>query len=136
MISDLKKLSEALDAAAPAPGTRLAAAVRAQKRRIEQEILEKGSACVTVGGRTFKVVPASRKWPLKCHQGDFRVTDKHAYQLKLWLAVAVSASLFLLWLCVSVALLVSGHVIFGAACVVAGIAIIFVLEEISEWISE
>ncbi len=59
MISDLKKLSEALDAAAP--GAKLAAAVRAEKTRIEQDIQEKGSAQVTVDGRTFKVVPAPKK---------------------------------------------------------------------------
>jgi hypothetical protein len=53
MVTNLKKLSEALDAAAP--GAKLAAAVRAEKVRIEKEIREKGSSSIVVGGRTFKV---------------------------------------------------------------------------------
>lgn len=61
MISDLKKLSEVLDAAAPAPGARLAATVRAEEVRIQQEIREKGAASVTVDGRTFKVIRATRR---------------------------------------------------------------------------
>jgi hypothetical protein len=61
MISDLKKLSEALDAAAPAPGAKLAATVRAEQVRIQQEIQERGVASITVDGRTFKVIRAPRK---------------------------------------------------------------------------
>jgi hypothetical protein len=56
MISDIAKLNNAIDQAAP--DRKLAAAVQAQKTKIEGEIASRGFAEVTVGGRTFRVQPS------------------------------------------------------------------------------
>jgi hypothetical protein len=59
VITDLKKLSKALDEAAP--GRRLAAEVRSHKDRIEREVRSKGFSEITVNGRKFRVVSSTAK---------------------------------------------------------------------------
>jgi hypothetical protein len=61
MITNFKRLSEALDKAAPAPGAGLVAAIRADNERIRSEIAQKGAAYVEVNGQTFKISPATEK---------------------------------------------------------------------------
>ena len=63
VITNFKKLADALDKAAQTPPTapaeELVAAIRADKERIERDIRQKGSSLVTIDGRTFKVVRPS-----------------------------------------------------------------------------
>jgi len=61
MITNFRRLSEALDKAAPAAGAGLVAAIRAQKERISVDIAQTGVAYVEVEGQTFKVSPATGK---------------------------------------------------------------------------
>jgi hypothetical protein len=70
MIDDFKKLSEALDEAAlgeatlgkeRALGAKLAATIREQRARIQQEIAAQGVAFVNLNGRRFKVLPAGEQ---------------------------------------------------------------------------
>jgi hypothetical protein len=61
MITNFRRLSEALDKAAPAPGAGLVAAIRADNTRIRNEIAQKGAAYVEVNGQKFKVSPAAGK---------------------------------------------------------------------------
>lgn len=56
MITNLKRLSDALDKAAPAPGKSVVAEIRSDMERINREVAEMGVSYVTVHGRRFKVV--------------------------------------------------------------------------------
>ena len=59
MITNFKRLSEALDKAAPIAGAGLVAAIRADRERICTEIAHNGAAYVEVNGQTFKVSAAT-----------------------------------------------------------------------------
>lgn len=61
MITNFRRLSEALDKAAPAAGAGLIAAIRARKEQISNDIYRSGAAYVEVDGQTFKVLPATGK---------------------------------------------------------------------------
>ena len=61
MITNFRRLSEALDKAAPTAGAVLVAAIRADKERICNDIAQKGAAYVEVNGQTFKVSSANEK---------------------------------------------------------------------------
>jgi hypothetical protein len=61
MITNFRRLSEALDKAAPPPGTGLVAAIRADNERIRNEIAQKGAAYVEVNGQKFKISPTTGK---------------------------------------------------------------------------
>ena len=63
MITDFKRLSDALDTvaagSAPAPrADRIVAEIREQRDRIDSEIRQNGRAYVTVEGRRFLVRPS------------------------------------------------------------------------------
>jgi hypothetical protein len=62
MVTNLKKLSDALDKAvqpAPAAGSELVAAIRADEARIESDLTRSGVSYVKTAGVTFKVVRAT-----------------------------------------------------------------------------
>ena len=59
MVTSLKRLSETIRKAAPAPGSELVSAIKADRERIEREIKSTGTSYVTVDGQKFKVVGAT-----------------------------------------------------------------------------
>jgi hypothetical protein len=56
VITSLRRLSQTIRKAAPAPGAELVSAIKADRERIEREIKSTGASYVTVGGQKFKVV--------------------------------------------------------------------------------
>jgi hypothetical protein len=56
MVTNLKRLSDALDKAAPVPGEAVVAEIRSDMERINKEVAEKGVSFILVDGQRFKVL--------------------------------------------------------------------------------
>jgi hypothetical protein len=56
VVTNLKRLSDALDKAAPPAGEAVVAEIRSDMERINREVAQKGVSYITVDGRRFKVL--------------------------------------------------------------------------------